>query len=153
MRNTAEIRLLTDKTDGEAARRLIEQIARKRSLRVRVKTVRGRQLRQLEFVDTSVAVVISVLGGVVAPTIIDFISQLKSRLRRIRHSLGISAHLAEQIGAEVITRYTKPGLKARLISVQELGEGRGFRLLFRQREKTYTLRLNQYGELESCVRR
>jgi hypothetical protein len=126
MKNTTDICLIIDKIDSDVASRLVQELAQERSIAIRLKTVRGRQLRQLELMDTSVAIAISVFGGVVAPAIIGFISDLKSRLRRVHHSLGISTRLAEQIGEEVITRYTTPRLKVRLISVQELAGGRGF---------------------------
>ncbi len=152
MKPTGHVYLFINGSKYDLARRVVDAAANRHALTVRAKAVEGRQLRQIELADTSVALAISLFGSVAAPSVISFVSEIASRFRRTHHSVAISTELAETIGKEVVTRYTEPGPKVRLMSVAELPNGKGFKLLFRQRDKTYTVRLNQYGELESCIR-
>ncbi len=152
MEQARNVYLSIDRNHYDLARRIIDEAAGHHALKIRTKSMRGCQLRQLELADASLALAISLAGSIAAPSVISFISEIASRFRGKHHSIAISAELAETIGKEVVTRYSEPGPKARLMSLEELNKGKGFKLLFRQREKTYTIRLSQYGELEACTR-
>ena len=145
--------LLVSEGMGEKQAQLIVKAAARRSGVVMRLAIRPKaHLRQVELLDTSVALAISLFGGIAAPPIIDFISRIASKLRKKRFSIAIGSDLAEAIGREIVSRYTEPSRKVRLMSFSELAKGKGFKLLFRQRDNTYTVRLNQYGQLQAVIR-
>src|SRR5712692_6033954 len=111
---------MKSKKDYDLARRTVDETARRNRITARAIVSQRPPIRQIELIDTSVAIAISLFGGVAAPSIISFISEVASRLRRRYHSITICTELAEVIGREVVTRFAEPRATVRLMSLAEL---------------------------------